>query len=390
MKGISDINVQGKTVLLREDYNVPINGDIIQNDARIRASLPTLAELKKYDAKVIIMSHMGRPKEGFFEASLSLAPVAKRLSDLTGRKVHFFPSLDKITDFPSCDLGLLENVRFVKGEKSNDTELAKRYAEVADVFVMDAFAAAHRAHASTHGIVQFASDSCAGPLLMKEVEALTQVLTAPKRPLLAIVGGAKVSSKLGVLSSLLEKVDALIVGGGMANTFLAASGFSVGASLMEPELIPKAKELMLRAQNSNKKIHLPIDVVVAHKMSAEVPNRIIPLDAIRVDEAIFDVGPQSIAALSDVIEKAGTILWNGPVGVFECTPFRAGTQGITEAIVRSSGYSVAGGGDTLAAIEMFGAQSGIDYVSTGGGAFLELVEKGALPCVDILNEKDKV
>ncbi|MAZ43742.1 MAG: phosphoglycerate kinase [Legionellales bacterium] len=388
MKTINDISLQDKRVLIREDFNVPLESGHIRNDARIRAALPTIEAVFSQGAQsILLMSHLGRPKEGLFEKSLSLLPVAKHLEELTGRKVHFFTSIEDVEPLPNGALGLIENIRFCKGEKNNDETLARQLAGLCDVFVMDAFGAAHRAHASTYGVAEYAPQVCAGLLLEKEVNALTQVLEAPKRPLVAIIGGAKVSSKLAVLGSLLDTVDYLIVGGGMANTFLAARGFSVGASLMEPDLIDSAKDLLRKAEENNKQIILPSDVVVATDLSESAMTRVVSIDEIRVDEAIFDVGPKSITEINTCIKEAGTILWNGPLGVFECQPFSAGTAALTEAVKSAKGFSFAGGGDTLAAIAQFSAESGIDYISTGGGAFLEWVEEGSLPCVDIIREK---
>lgn len=376
---MSDLNLNGKAVLIREDFNVPIEAGVITSDARLKAALPSIKlALDKGASKVLMMSHLGRPTEGQFEDQYSLAPVAAYLSEALGEEVRL---LNEIEDSASAGrLFLLENVRFNLGEKSNDEALARRYADLCDVFVMDAFGTAHRAQASTHGVALKAAQACAGPLLDTELSALSKVLANPTPPLLAIVGGSKVSSKLTVLEALSEKVDQLIVGGGIANTFIAALGYSVGKSLYEADLIPTAKALMAKCD-----IPMPVDLVVAREFSAEATPRICAVDQVGDEEMILDIGPETREIMCNIVAKAGTILWNGPLGVFEFDAFAGGTEAISRAIAESSAFSVAGGGDTLAAIDKFGIGASVSYISTGGGAFLEYVEGKELPAVAALN-----
>ena len=390
---MESLSLAGKRVLIREDLNVPVKDGVVGNDTRLRAALPTIKLALELGARVIVMSHLGRPQEGVAasdQQEFSLAPVAAHLSTLLGSPVVLDNSkLDNSAlgnDAPNqqnaASVTLLENVRMNIGEGKNDDALAKRYAALCDVFVMDAFGTAHRAQASTHGVAKFAPIACAGPLLAGELDALQKSLHAPERPMLAIVGGAKVSSKLEVLKSLATKVDHLIVGGGIANTFLAASGINVGKSLCETDLIPLAKELM--AQTS---IPLPIDVVVAKEFSAEAAATTKLVAEISDDDMILDIGPQTAAMFADTIAAMKTIIWNGPVGVFEIPQFAHGTEAIAKAVAANAGFSIAGGGETIAAIDTFGVTKSISYISTGGGAFLEYVQGEVLPAVDILLQR---
>lgn len=377
-KKMSDLDLTGKSVLIREDFNVPVEEGVITSDARLRAALPSLElALQKGAGRLLMMSHLGRPTEGQFEEQFSLAPVARYLTDALGEEVQLVSDLD--SEIGSGRLFLLENVRFNPGEKSDDEGLAERYADLCDIFVMDAFGTAHRAQASTHGVALRAKQACAGPLLDAELSALSKVLANPEPPMLAIVGGSKVSTKLTVLEALSDKVDQLIVGGGIANTFVAAMGYSVGKSLHEADLISTAKALMEKCE-----IPMPVDLVVAEDFSADAPPRICAIDGVAENEMILDIGPESSKLMSELIHKAGTLLWNGPVGVFEFDAFAGGTEAISRAISDSPAYSVAGGGDTLAAIDKFGISSGVSYISTGGGAFLEYVEGKELPAVTAL------
>ena len=390
---MESLSLAGKRVLIREDLNVPVKDGVVGNDTRLRAALPTIKLALELGAQVIVMSHLGRPQEGVpasDQQEFSLAPVAAHLSALLGSPVVLDNSaLDNSAlgnDAPNqqnaASVTLLENLRMNIGEGKNDDALAKRYAALCDVFVMDAFGTAHRAQASTHGVAKFAPIACAGPLLAGELDALQKSLHAPERPMLAIVGGAKVSSKLEVLKSLATKVDHLIVGGGIANTFLAASGINVGKSLYETDLIPLAKELM--AQTS---IPLPIDVVVAKEFSAEAAATTKLVAEISDDDMILDIGPQTAAMFADTIAAMKTIIWNGPVGVFEIPQFAHGTEAIAKAVAANAGFSIAGGGETIAAIDTFGLTKSISYISTGGGAFLEYVQGELLPAVDILLQR---
>ncbi len=381
MKLMSDLELSGRRVLIREDLNVPIRGGVITNDARLRAAVPTLNAALDQGAAVMVMSHLGRPVEGEWQEEVSLAPIAEHLSDLLGRDVLLAREWRRAAPLPG-DVVLLENVRFNSGEAANAGDLATDYAALCDVFVMDAFGTAHRAQASTHGVAQCAPIACAGPLLHAELTALERALHEAERPMLAVVGGSKVSTKLEVLETLADRCDSLVVGGGIANTFLAAAGYPVGQSLCEWDLIDTARALMDKVD-----IPLPIDVVVAPgseagkqattKLAAEVGD----------DDMILDVGPKTAASIAERISKAATILWNGPLGVFEEEPFAGGTKVLAEAIAASPGFSLAGGGDTLAAIDQFGVAEGVSYISTGGGAFLEYVEGKVLPAVAALNAR---
>ncbi|HXS19595.1 MAG TPA: phosphoglycerate kinase [Steroidobacteraceae bacterium] len=384
---MTDMDLRGKRVLIREDLNVPVQDGIVTSDARIRAALPTIRHALDQRAKVFILSHLGRPEEGKLDEALSLKPVATRLSELLGKSV---PLRRDWLDGVDCEAGtavLCENVRFNKGEKKDDPALARRMADLCDVFVMDAFGTAHRAEASTHGVVKFARSAGAGPLLVGELEALESALEKPARPLVAIVAGSKVSTKLTVLESLLAKVDKLIVGGGIANTFLAATGVAVGKSLYEADLLDVARRLMAQARARGAEIPLPTDVVVAKELAATAHADVRSIHEVRPDERILDIGPDTAERLSGMLQSAGTIIWNGPVGVFEFEQFGEGTRAIAQAIARSKAFSLAGGGDTLAAIEKYGVEDGISYISTGGGAFLEFVEGKTLPAVAALEER---
>jgi phosphoglycerate kinase len=384
---MTDLDLAGKRVLIREDLNVPIQDGVVTSDARIRAALPTIRLALERGARVMLMSHLGRPKEGEFDPALSLEPVALRLSELLGRKVPLVRDwLDGI-DPQQGEAVLCENVRFNKGEKKDAEELARKMAGLCDVFVMDAFGTAHRAEASTHGVARFAPVACAGPLLVNELVALEQAIDSPARPLVAIVGGSKVSTKLTVLESLLAKVDRLIVGGGIANTFLAALGQPIGKSLHEPDMIDTARQLIKQAQERGIDIPIPTDVVVAKEFAASAEADVKDVSAVAEDDMILDIGPDTAERFAGVIAGAGTIVWNGPVGVFEYDQFGEGTKMLAKAIAQSGAFSLAGGGDTLAAIEKYGVEEGISYISTGGGAFLEFIEGKTLPAVAMLEQR---
>ena len=387
VRRMADQALAGKRVMIREDLNVPVDGGVVTSDARIRAALPTIRAAVEQGARVILLSHLGRPKEGEFSAENSLAPVATRLGELLDQPVRLQRDwLDGVECAPG-EVVLCENVRFNKGEKKDDETLARRMAALCDVFVMDAFGTAHRAEASTHGVARFAPIACAGPLLVGELEALERALAHPARPLVAIVAGSKVSTKLTVLESLLAKVDKLIVGGGIANTFLAATGVAVGKSLHEPDMLDTARALLAQAKARGADIPLPIDVVVATEFAPTAIATVKPVAAVGANELILDIGPQTAGVLAQMLQSAGTILWNGPVGVFEFDQFGGGTRVIAEAIARSPAFSLAGGGDTLAAIEKYGVEQCISYISTGGGAFLEFVEGKTLPAVAALEAR---
>lgn len=380
---LENTEFRDRRVLIREDFNVPVRDGVVVSDARIRAALPSLKQLLGGGAKqVLIASHLGRPKEGVpisAQPEVTLAPVADRLSTLLGEPVRLVDQFLDGHSLPDDRLVLLENIRLCEGEKANDAELSKQLADLCDVFVMDAFGTAHRAQASTAGVIQFATSACAGPLLQAELEALGRALASPQRPLMAVVGGSKVSTKLEVLLALSDQVDALILGGGIANTFLAAEGYAMGQSLYEPELMASAREIMNRTR-----VPLPTDVVVADGFSETANIQTIPVSDVRENEMVLDVGPETAAALARELVAAKTIIWNGPLGVFEMAPFAQGTRVLAEAIARSNAFSIAGGGDTLAAIELFGVTDQISYISTGGGAFLEFVEGKTLPAVAAL------
>ncbi len=382
VKLMTDLDLAGKRVLIREDLNVPVKDGAVSSDARIRAALPTIEAARDAGARVILMSHLGRPTEGEFAEEFSMAPVARRLGDLLGSPVRLVSDWRGGVDLAEGEVALLENVRFNPGEKKDDEELARAYASLCDIFVMDAFGTAHRAQASTHGVARFAPVACAGPLLAGELNALEQALSDPARPMVAIVGGSKVSTKLTVLETLSEKVDQLVVGGGIANTFLAAAGKPVGQSLYEHDLIPQARALMAKTN-----IPLPVDVVTGKEFSEDAVAEGKAAEDVAEDDMIFDIGPRAAAEIAAILKGAGTILWNGPVGVFEFDQFAAGTEALSLAIAESDAFSLAGGGDTLAAIDKFAIADKVSYISTGGGAFLEYVEGKTLPAVAILEQR---
>ncbi|MEO6138712.1 MAG: phosphoglycerate kinase [Luteimonas sp.] len=385
---MTDLDLTGRRVLVREDLNVPLDGvGNITSDLRIRAALPTLRRALEAGAAVMVVSHLGRPKEGAWSEGDSLAPVAKRLSELLGRDVPLLRDyLDGVTVQPG-QLVLLENCRMNVGEKADDDTLAKQYAALCDVFVMDAFGTAHRAQASTHGVIRFAKVACGGPLLMDELDALGKALEQPARPLLAIVAGSKVSTKLELLSSLVGKVDQLIVGGGIANTFIAAQGHGVGKSLVEIDLVDTAKQIMADASARGAQVPVPTDVVVATRFAADAPATVKAVDAVGDDDLILDIGPDTAKRYAELIAQAGTVVWNGPVGVFEFDAFSAGTETLARAIAGSRAFSIAGGGDTLAAVDKYGIADDVSYISTGGGAFLEFLEGKELPSVAALRAR---
>ena len=386
---MTDLDLRGKRVLIREDLNVPVQDGVVTSDARIRASLPTIQAARDAGARVLVMSHLGRPEEGVYSEEFSLAPVAKRLAELLGFKVRFEKNwLDGVECAPG-EVVLLENVRFNKGEKKDQEDLAKRMAALCDIYVMDAFGTAHRAEASTHGVARFAKVACAGPLLMNELIALETALENPKRPLIAIVAGSKVSTKLTVLESLLSKVDKLIVGGGIANTFLLDEGYGVGKSLVEAEMVDIARSLLKKSAQLKVEIPLPSDVVVAKEFAASAEADVKAVGNVAAEEMILDIGPDTAERFARMLRDAGTIVWNGPVGVFEFDQFGEGTRTLAQAIARSPGFSIAGGGDTLAAIEKYRVEDDISYISTGGGAFLEFLEGKQLPAVAVLEERAK-
>ncbi len=389
IKNVTEIDIANKRVLIREDLNVPIKNGKIVDDQRIVKALPSLKYLIEQNAKIIIMSHLGRPTEGQIDPELSLKPIADRLQEYLKLPIKLISDLDTELPLDEHHIILLENIRFFSGEKNNSDELAKKLASLCDVFVMDAFATAHRAQASTEGVIRFAPISCAGPLLTNELNALEAAFEKPLSPLCAIVGGAKVSTKLKVLQSLLDKVNYLIVGGGIANTFLAALKYPIGKSLYEPDLVDTATTILQLAQEKNVNIPMCQDVIVGKEISDTAISRVATLDDIKEDEMILDIGPKTCQIFNDIIYKSKTIIWNGPVGVFEATPFSAGTRAISQAIAKSGAYSLAGGGDTLAAIAKFNVGDDISYISTGGGAFLEFIEGKSLPAVKALIQHAK-
>lgn len=381
---MTDLNLAGKRVFIRADLNVPVKDGKVTSDARILASLPTIKYCLEAGAKVMVTSHLGRPTEGVFDAAFSLQPVVNYLNDALDCNVKLVKDYLDGLELNSGELVVLENVRFNKGEKKNEDQLAKQYAALCDVFVMDAFGTAHRAQASTYGVGMFAPIACAGPLLANELEALGKAMDKPARPMVAIVGGSKVSSKLTVLASLSKIADQLVVGGGIANTFIAAAGYNVGKSLYEADLLDTAKKLMEECA-----IPLATDVVCAKTFDENAEGVIKHVSEVEDDDMILDLGPDSTQQLAEILKNAKTILWNGPVGVFEFKNFEAGTKGIAEAIAASDAFSVAGGGDTLAAIDQFGIKADVSYISTGGGAFLEFVEGKVLPAVEMLEARAK-
>ena len=384
---MTDLDLAGKRVLIRQDLNVPIKDGKVTSDQRITASIPTIKLALEKGAAVMVTSHLGRPKEGTWTAADSLAPVAARLSELLGFEVPLVKDWVDGVDVQPGQLVLLENCRMNLGEGKDDEALSRQYAALCDVFVMDAFGTAHRAQASTHGVIKFAKQAAGGPLLMAELDALAKALDAPARPLLAIVAGSKVSTKLELLSSLVSKVDQLIVGGGIANTFIAALGHGVGKSLVEMDLLDTAKQIMADAKARGADIPLPIDVVVAPAFAADAPATVKAVDQVGAEDMILDIGPQTAQSYAALIAKAGTVVWNGPVGVFEFDAFGHGTEAVARAIAASAAFSIAGGGDTLAAVEKYGIEDRVDYISTGGGAFLEFLEGKPLPAVTALEAR---
>jgi phosphoglycerate kinase len=379
---MKELDLKGKRLLIREDLNVPIKDGKVSSDARIRAALPTIKFAIEAGASVLLMSHLGRPTEGEFAQEFSMQPVADHLGGLLDREVPVLESWENGVELVPGDVAILENVRFNVGEKSDDEDLAKAYASLCDVFVMDAFGTAHRAQASTHGVAKYAPTACAGPLLSSELESLGKALDNPARPMVAIVGGSKVSTKLKVLETLSDRVDQLIVGGGIANTFLAATGKPVGKSLYEPDLVGVSKALMEKTN-----IPVPTDVVVGSEFSESAVATLKSVDDVTSDDMIFDIGPATAEELAAMLADAKTIIWNGPVGVFEFDQFGEGTKAISNAIANSEGFSIAGGGDTLAAVDKYNIADKVSYISTGGGAFLEYVEGKVLPAVAVLESR---
>ena len=384
IKRMVDLDLSGKRVLIRQDLNVPVKNGKVTSDARIQASLPTIETALAAGAAVILLSHIGRPVEGHYDEEFSLKPVAEHLSGLLGKPVRLEKDwLDGISIAPG-EVVLCENVRFNVGEEKNSDELGKKMAALCDVFVMDAFGTAHRAQASTHSVAKYAPIACAGPLLASELDALGKALETPAKPLVAIVGGSKVSTKLTVLKTLSEKVDQLIVGGGIANTFIAAAGFPVGKSLYEPDLIDQAKQLIEAAKQKGSIIPIPVDVVCAKEFSETAIATVKKVADVEADDLIMDIGPETASQYAELLKSAGTIVWNGPVGVFEFDQFGNGTKSLATAIAESNAFSIAGGGDTLAAIDKYGINDKVSYASTGGGAFLEFLEGKELPAVSVL------
>jgi phosphoglycerate kinase len=385
---MTGLDLAGKRVLIRQDLNVPLRDGVVTSDLRIKASLPTIRHCIDAGARLMIMSHLGRPEEGNPEAQYSLQPVADYLGDALGKDVPLISNyLEQAPALTDGDVVLLENVRFNLGEKADDEGLSRQYAALCDIFVMDAFGTAHRAQASTHGVGQLAPLACAGPLLAAELDALGKALHEPASPVVAIVGGSKVSTKLTVLESLSSIVDQLIPGGGIANTFIAAAGFNVGKSLVELDLIPAAKRLMQQAQAQGRDIPIPVDVVCGKEFSATAEAVVKPVAEVEDDDMIFDIGPQTAARFAEILQQAATIVWNGPVGVFEFDQFGEGTRALSQAIAASAAFSIAGGGDTLAAVDKYGIANQVSYISTGGGAFLEFLEGKQLPAVAMLETR---
>ena len=387
MRSMSELALAGKRVLIREDFNVPVKNGKITDDTRLRAGAPTVKAAAAAGAKVLVMSHLGRPKEGVVDRAASLAPVAEALSALVGQPVRFAPDWIDGVEVAAGEIVLCENVRFLVGEEKNADELAKKMAALCDIFVNDAFATAHRAQASTHGVAKFAPVACAGPLLKAEIDALKTALHAPKRPLVAVVGGSKVSTKLDVLESLVQKVDQLIVGGGIANTFLKATGAPIGKSLCEDDMVDTAKRIIAAAKGRGAAVPIPVDVVCGAAFDEKTPATTKDVAAVGADDMIMDLGPKTTASFAEILGSAGTIVWNGPLGVFEFDQFAAGTKTLAEAIAQSKAFSIAGGGDTIAAIAKFGITDRVSYISTAGGAFLEYLEGKTLPAVAILETR---
>ena len=387
---MTDLDLHGKRVLIRQDLNVPIKGGKVTSDKRIVASLPTIEHAMNAGAKVMVMSHLGRPTEGEYDEQFSMIPVGDHMSALLGHNVEMVKDwVNGVGSMNNGDVVLCENVRFNAGEKKNDDELSKKMAALCDIYVMDAFGTAHRAQASTHGVAKYAPVACAGPLLAGELEALGKALDEPARPMAAIVGGSKVSTKLTVLESLSGVVDQLIPGGGIANTFIAASGYNVGKSLYEEDLVPEAKRLMEAARAKGRDIPVPTDVVVGKEFSETAEATVKKVEDVEDDDMIFDIGPDTAARFAEMMKSAGTIVWNGPVGVFEFDQFGEGTKTLGLAIAASDAFSIAGGGDTLAAVDKYGIADKVSYISTGGGAFLEFLEGKKLPAVKMLEERAK-
>ncbi len=387
VRKLSDVPIAGKRVLIRVDLNVPLHDGVIGDDTRIRAVLPGIRYALSQGAAVLLVSHLGRPTEGAFDPAESLAPVAARLSELLTQPVALVRDwLDGVEVAPG-DVVLLENCRFNRGEKKNDDALARRIASLCDVYVNDAFATAHRAEATTHGVARFAPVACAGPLMAAEIDALTRALSQPARPMIAIVGGSKVSTKLTILGALAEKVDQLIVGGGIANTFMLAAGLPIGKSLAEPDLVPEAARIMAAAKARGAAVPVPTDVVVAKAFSATAEATVKAVADVVDDDLILDIGPETAARFGTMLASAGTIVWNGPVGVFEFEAFAGGTRALAQSIAGSRGFSLAGGGDTIAAIAKFGIADQVSYISTAGGAFLEFLEGRKLPAIEILEAR---
>jgi phosphoglycerate kinase len=387
IKKMVDLDLADKRVLIRQDLNVPVKNGKVTSDIRIQASVPTIQLALEKGAAVMVMSHLGRPEEGVYDESASLKPVAERLAELLAKDVRLEKDWIDGVSIAAGDVVLCENVRFNVGEEKNSDALGQKMAALCDVFVMDAFGTAHRAQASTHSVAKFAPIACAGPLLASELEALGKALETPTKPLVAIVGGSKVSTKLTVLKSLSEKVDQLIVGGGIANTFIAAAGFPVGKSLYEADLIPEALRLIAAAKAAGSDIPIPTDVVCAKEFSETAEATVKQVADVEADDLILDIGPDTAKQYAEILKSAGTIVWNGPVGVFEIEQFSHGTQALSTAIAESSAFSIAGGGDTLAAIDKYGINDQVSYTSTGGGAFLEFLEGKELPAVAVLNSR---
>ena len=386
IKKMQDLDLTGKTVVIREDLNVPMKDGQVSNDKRIRASLPTITTALEKGAGVVLLSHLGRPTEGQYEEQFSLKPVAARLAELLGKPVALAATLEEAKAAPGA-VTLLENVRFLKGEKKNDPTLAAQLAALGDVYVMDAFGAAHRAHASTEGAVRVAGVACAGPLLQAELDAFAKVLNNPARPLAAIIGGSKVSTKLALLENLLEKVDVLIVGGGIANTFLAAAGYMVGKSLYEEDLVPDARRIMEQAKNLNRELPLPVDVVTAEELAPGQAATTRAVGDVPADQMILDIGRDTVAQYKKLLSRVATVVWNGPVGAFETDPFGEGTKELAHYLADSKAFVVVGGGDSVAAVEKYGLSEKMGYISTGGGASLELLEGKVLPSVAALEDR---
>lgn len=387
MRALEEVDIAGKRVVVREDFNVPMQDGRITDDTRLKAGIPTLEYIVRKQGSAIVLSHFGRPTEGEFEDQYSLEPIAGALSQLMGHAVRFESNWIDGLEIQAGEIVLCENVRFQVGEKANDDTLAKKMAALGEIFVNDAFATAHRAQASTHGIAKFAAVACAGPLLKTEIEALSKALSNPARPMVAIVGGSKVSTKLDVLETLSDKVDQLIVGGGIANTFLLAAGNQVGKSLCEPDMLDIANRLIRSSESSGAKIPIPRDVICGKAFDPTTPAQTKLASEIAADDMVMDLGPESLKEIKEILRAAGTIVWNGPLGVFEFGQFSTGTQHLALAIAESNAFSIAGGGDTLAAISKFNVGEKISYISTGGGAFLEFLEGKTLPAVEILESR---